>query len=265
MKKIGFTLAEVLITVGIIGVVSALTLPTLVKNYRNEVLAKSLTAAISDFEVAMQAYLLKEDTDDLWDTPAWRTPDGQPVYIDENSDSDNSRSERFASEISRVMPLTAEGDCAGFYGGKTIKTLAGASSFSPLYERKVFLSKKNVTYNIQIISDNEDTKSHNLFRLPMASLYREGINLRKIAAEVVIDVNSTDLPNVLGRDIFYYWLGADGKLYPYHSKDYSRFLFLRDGAVTGSTYENPEEKCKEELNGIYCAAYLQENGYKIDY
>ena len=34
MKKYGFTLAEVLITLGIIGVVAAITIPTLVSNYK---------------------------------------------------------------------------------------------------------------------------------------------------------------------------------------------------------------------------------------
>ena len=41
-KKIGFTLAEVLITLGIIGVVAALTLPTLIQNYKNHVVETRL-------------------------------------------------------------------------------------------------------------------------------------------------------------------------------------------------------------------------------
>ncbi len=36
-EKFGFTLAEVLITLGIIGIVSAMTIPTLVKNYQTKV------------------------------------------------------------------------------------------------------------------------------------------------------------------------------------------------------------------------------------
>lgn len=35
MKRYGFTLAEVLITLGIIGVVAALTIPTLIQNYKD--------------------------------------------------------------------------------------------------------------------------------------------------------------------------------------------------------------------------------------
>jgi prepilin-type N-terminal cleavage/methylation domain-containing protein len=41
MKK-AFTLAEVLITLGVIGVVSALTIPTLVQNYKKQVTANKL-------------------------------------------------------------------------------------------------------------------------------------------------------------------------------------------------------------------------------
>lgn len=45
MKKVGFTLSEVLITVGIIGVVAAITIPTLihkVKTYELRVQLKKL-------------------------------------------------------------------------------------------------------------------------------------------------------------------------------------------------------------------------------
>lgn len=38
MKKIAFTLAEVLITLGIIGVVAAMTMPVLISNYRESVI-----------------------------------------------------------------------------------------------------------------------------------------------------------------------------------------------------------------------------------
>lgn len=45
-RKVAFTLAEVLITLGIIGVVAALTIPTLINNYQE----KSWNAAASNFE-----------------------------------------------------------------------------------------------------------------------------------------------------------------------------------------------------------------------
>lgn len=53
MKK-GFTLAEVLITLGIIGIIAAMTLPSLIGNYKKKVLQNQFKVAYSLFQ---QAYL----------------------------------------------------------------------------------------------------------------------------------------------------------------------------------------------------------------
>ena len=52
MKKHGFTLAEVLITLGIIGVVAALTAPALVQNAGSAQIGPKLAKAVSTFEIA---------------------------------------------------------------------------------------------------------------------------------------------------------------------------------------------------------------------
>ena len=45
--KIGFTLAEVLITLGIIGVVAAMTMPSLIHKFQNKVLETQYKKAVS--------------------------------------------------------------------------------------------------------------------------------------------------------------------------------------------------------------------------
>ena len=65
MKK-GFTLAEVLITLGIIGVVAAMTLPTLVQNYKEQ---ETVTRVKKFYSVFSQAYamaVLENGTIDTW-------------------------------------------------------------------------------------------------------------------------------------------------------------------------------------------------------
>ena len=57
-KANGFTLAEVLITLGIIGVVAAMTLPTLITNYQKRATVAKLKRAYS---VIKQAYLMSYD------------------------------------------------------------------------------------------------------------------------------------------------------------------------------------------------------------
>ena len=61
MKKSGFTLAEVLITLGIIGVVAALTAPALVQNAGSAQIGPKLAKAVSTFELANQNMLNAAD------------------------------------------------------------------------------------------------------------------------------------------------------------------------------------------------------------
>ena len=58
MKKLAFTLAEVLITLGIIGGVAAMTMPTLITNYQKRATVAKLKRAYS---VLKQAYLMSYD------------------------------------------------------------------------------------------------------------------------------------------------------------------------------------------------------------
>ena len=57
MKKSGFTLAEVLITLGIIGVVSAVTLPTLMSNSQYKQVGVKLSKMYSTTENAARAWV----------------------------------------------------------------------------------------------------------------------------------------------------------------------------------------------------------------
>ena len=58
--KFGFTLAEVLITLGIIGVVAAITIPSLINNYK----AKKLRSQfLKSYSVVQQAFKLMEADD----------------------------------------------------------------------------------------------------------------------------------------------------------------------------------------------------------
>lgn len=54
MKKAGFTLAEVLITLGVIGVVASLTIPALIQNAQNQALKSQLKKSISVVESAFR-------------------------------------------------------------------------------------------------------------------------------------------------------------------------------------------------------------------
>lgn len=63
--KLGFTLAEVLVTLGIIGVVSAMTLPTLVKNHQRQVYVTQLHKAYNDLTQAVDSYTTSKNAVNL--------------------------------------------------------------------------------------------------------------------------------------------------------------------------------------------------------
>lgn len=76
MKKYGFTLAEVLITLGIIGVIAALTIPSLITNYRaRELRARFLKA----YSVVQQAFKQMEAEDVSLD-PASYPSSGKTLF-----------------------------------------------------------------------------------------------------------------------------------------------------------------------------------------
>ena len=65
MFKKGFTLAEVLITLGVIGVISALTLPSLMTDTTTAQIGPKLAKAVSVFEQANEAMLNNLGADTL--------------------------------------------------------------------------------------------------------------------------------------------------------------------------------------------------------
>ena len=60
-KRAAFTLAEVLITLGIIGVVAAMTMPALISNYKYKVLENQLKTAYSDLSQAAKMFQVHND------------------------------------------------------------------------------------------------------------------------------------------------------------------------------------------------------------
>ena len=65
-KNLAFTLAEVLITLGIIGVISALTLPSLIHKYRIKVLETQFKKTSSTIEQAVRATAIEYSMEDYF-------------------------------------------------------------------------------------------------------------------------------------------------------------------------------------------------------
>ncbi len=79
MRKLGFTLAEVLITLGIIGVIATLTLPTLMSNTAEREYSTALKKGISALTEAVQMQVALENVsfDEMFDASSTTTQDGE--------------------------------------------------------------------------------------------------------------------------------------------------------------------------------------------
>ncbi len=95
-KHFGFTLAEVLITLGIIGVVAAMTLPTLVANYQKTVmvtqLKKEVNTLSNNFKKIMadeQVYKLSDTS--IFDSTGAINADAYKNYFQANYADENSK------------------------------------------------------------------------------------------------------------------------------------------------------------------------------
>ena len=64
-KRIAFTLAEVLITLGIIGIVAALTLPTLISNHKKQVYVTQLKKTVNTLQNGYRLILADNGVDNL--------------------------------------------------------------------------------------------------------------------------------------------------------------------------------------------------------
>lgn len=247
MKRNGYTIAEAMITMAIIGVVASLTIPTFVASQRKTIYANSISNAVSNFENGISMMMVKEGVDDLLNTEAWRAIQSGDNYKMIKSTS-TSKIEKFMENVNKTLSLADYATTERKYS--SLKEPNKAPSLLVGYPVR-FKTKNGVEYMIDISEVSKlDEKSE-------VEALKDGSNYLNKAAEVYIDINGDNEPNVQGRDWFRYDLGTDGKLYPYYGQDYCIFH--------GKTYADLKTKCVTNKEGHYCAAYLMENGYKMDY
>lgn len=99
-KKFAFTLTEVMITVGIIGVISALTVPTLMSNYQRKALAVQIRKTANNIASAADLLMTEESKNKFSATSGYKDLDAfitQKFKVLKTCESDDA-TECFASE-----------------------------------------------------------------------------------------------------------------------------------------------------------------------
>jgi len=194
-RKQGFTLAEILITLTVIGVVAALTIPTLLQNTNQAELKTALKRDFADFSQATLS-IVNDNGGSL--ANAFRNGAGGAL------DSENLKN-AYKSKLSYIK------DCSGTsdFGGTSTSGASGEGCWHATNNWK-FLNgtlRTSMSYPALILSNGTLVfigMSKSDCTQKVGDFYRCGW--------IYFDVNGFKMPNTMGKDIFNAMLTENGLL-----------------------------------------------------
>ena len=270
-RKHAFTLAEVLITLGIIGVVAAMTLPVLIQKYQKKAWVTALKKDYTMLNDGFRQMMAAEGVDRF---------DHTSLFIEMPPNNSNQRLEaaiarKYIEKYFKNLEHIEYPDQVGWLAGNKAKS-------GDVCKQNVGKGSGWYYLNDTTGQNRCDGARQEVFTLANGGLMRFMVDksypeapdakgkLKKVVGNVMIDVNGEAPPNKYGRDAFYFHLGQDGFLYPRFGRDYSEYLMVADGYTFDEVYWNGEGRNTCHVNGETstgkgCAARIIENGWDMDY
>ena len=179
-RKIAFTLAEVLITLGIIGVVAAMTMPSLIQHHREKAMVTSLEKFVSTISQAVDLYKADNECVDSISTCVSYISKG-----DENCENFAPIAAKMnvIASVNNANKSTADWlpDKAYNYYGEEQEGIYGG------------VSKRNIGTCAYLLNDGTTF----------------AVDSNPTNFDIMVDVNGKKLPNRVGQDIFPLLIGAD--------------------------------------------------------
>ena len=223
--KCAFTLAEVLITLGIIGVVAALSMPTLINKYREKVVVTKLENAYSQIS---QAYLKALEP-----------------YGGDARNTNCIRSFCFMSLLEKELPVLSH-------------EFVGTQEFGCIDKQPCYSSSANSTYRMEL---SNGFLIYYDFNTPVNNCtYRyanwDGVDdiYRTICVdEFWVDINGYAKPNAFGHDIFAFYLLAD-RILPYGGPNEPYYRFQNMCRI-----DKDFDNWDGGYNGNFCTAWVLYN------
>jgi len=234
-----------LITLGIIGVVAALTLPTLIGNYKKTVYVTGLQKAYSVLNNMTKTAMAKDDVSTFIDTDlgqAW--------------DKGYDGADNFENQLRSFFPNAVDFFkhihycrlyCQKLYNDSNASNCLydyrkGLSSVS--FDSNCVLSSDNILYCFNVGSGNQNggqidpQDGDREFAGKIAPMMEYGF-----ARQIMVDVNGFRQPNQLGRDIFFFAIGAkSGKVVPDGSIAVYKDYYVNSARVGCANVSDPRSK-----------------------
>ena len=240
-KNKAFTLAEVLITLSIIGVVVALTVPNIQNNYQRKALTVQLRKVISEIETAFDLQITEEGKTSL---------SGTRIAIDGVDD-------KFMNSRFKYIKKCKSDDTANCFASEEYYSIDGS-------DKKVF----KCNGDSYILANSSAVCMNIVEEIPIATEENEDekyIALKGLNIEIFIDINGNQPPNIGGRDMFRVFMLPDGRIY-----DQANVVEICTKSVDGNVACEPPKaedtpKCGEHPFGEGCFAALMNSNWKMDY
>lgn len=257
MKKKGFTLAEVALTLTAIGILAAMTIPPMIHYTNKKSTIEQLKKTAATLNHAAYNAIVSNG-----DTPSWPWGSEEGIkYIMKNILTPRLNiayvcSSEAVASTSRYCTYSVEGldgteyNIATDFNAQTRVLLSDGSliafsdGFTPVSNSEGGDGSGDGTGGDGSGSGGTDK--------PVAS-QSECMTSKSpdaICGVFMVDVNGEKKPNQIGNDVFFYALNLSGSVLPY-------------GANT--TPENINEHCSEGSDGRTCAAKIVEGGWDVCY
>ncbi len=220
--KFGFTLAEVLVTLGIIGVVAALTMPSLISNHQKKVFATKAKKTYSAISQAIRLYQAQEgtigDVTGLFDTSNSSVESAKAFakYFDTPVKTCYSDSEDCSYILKLTYPLYDESNKAN------IGTVLGAPS------KPYFILKDGTLIAVQQHESCDRSFTSTNFN-PDGTAGDTYTEHQTNCATIYFDTNGSQLPNQYGMDAFDIRVRADGSYYGWSASGWDNLQAILKG------------------------------------
>lgn len=224
LAKSAFTLAEVLITLGIIGIVAAMTIPTLLAKLHNR----------------HTESMLKEDYSILQQMMTSANDDGAMSSLVKYNDIDEMKTwfQTYFLPYIKVANVCYDEQGCWDTGAKDLTGKRITLRLTGCGLKTISFQLYNGSY---VCMDDYD-------KTLLSSLY--GVNTNESGSLIFfVDTNGDKNPNILGKDIFVLVFKPEtGKFVP---------------AGSDKTEEEVKQNCSKGGDGRWCLTLVQNNGWKV--
>ena len=229
-KKCAFTLAEVLVTLGIIGVVSAMTVPTLMQNHQRKTYVTQLHKVYSEFSQAFVRY----------------QTDHNAINLVEAGLSSSDKTTDFMTQYFKIV-----NDCGTKYRpcfADEYRSIDGTKTFSTNVETsdgvKCFVIASGASICVSPIAVYETSEN-----------FYGGL--------ITIDVNGVNGPNIGGRDMFIARFYQDGSIDEY--KEINTCSDNSSNCISENREKRFESFCQKSPLGDGCFGKILNDNWEMNY